>query len=150
MYQFYGHKAQSGVIYRSDYHEAKAADECPTTTAGIMVEGKQAGRQLYACTNPKRQTHGPHSVGLTPEDKAERQKQAEALRIQQEYRRRLLEEVLKRVPEQLARHRRRGRLAQKRSFGALQAGQMGDTPSPAWCGTRRVIFTARRVPSTLF
>jgi len=103
-YPFYGHKAQPGVTYRSDYHEAKAAGECPTTTAAIMVEGKQAGRKLFVCTNPKCQTHAPHSVGLTPQEKAERKKQAEALRIQQEYRRRLLEDILKRVPEQLARH----------------------------------------------
>jgi len=103
-YPFYGHKAQAGVTYRSDYHEAKAADDCPTTTAAIMVEGKQAGRKLFVCTNAKCQTHAPHSVGLTPQEKAERKKQAETLRIQQEYRRRLLEDVLKRVPEQLARH----------------------------------------------
>jgi len=103
-YPFYGHKAQPGVTYRSDYHEAKAAGECPTTTAAVMVEGKQAGRKLFVCTNPKCQTHAPHSIGLTPQEKAERKKQAEALRIQQEYRRRLLEGVLKRVPDQLTRH----------------------------------------------
>jgi ParB family transcriptional regulator, chromosome partitioning protein len=103
-YPFYGRKTQPGVIYRSDYHEAKAATECPTTTAAIMVEGKQAGRKLFVCTNAKCQTHAPHSVGMSPQEKAERKKQAEALRIQQEYRRRLLEDILKRVPEQLARH----------------------------------------------
>lgn len=103
-YPFYGHKAQPGVTYRSDYHEAKAAGECPTTTTAVMVEGKQAGRKLYVCTNAKCQTHTPHSGGLSAQEKAERKKQAEALRIQQEYRRRLLEEVLKRVPEQLTRH----------------------------------------------
>jgi ParB family chromosome partitioning protein len=102
-YPFYGHKAQPGVTYRSDYHEAKVAGECPTTTAAIMVEGKQAGRRLFVCTNPKCQTHA-HSVGLTPREKTERKKQAEALRIQQEYRKRVLEDVLRRVPEQLARH----------------------------------------------
>lgn len=103
-YPFYGHKAQPGVIYGSDYHEAKSAGECPTTTAAIMVEGKQAGRKLYVCTDRKCQTHAPHSVGLSPQEKAERKKQAEVIRIQQEYRRRLLEEVLKRVPDQLGRH----------------------------------------------
>jgi len=103
-YPFYGHRAQPGVTYRSDYHEAKAAGECPTTAAAIVVEGKRAGRKLFVCTNAKCQTHAPHSVGLTPQGKAERKKQAEALRIQQEYRRRLLEEVLKRVPAQLTRN----------------------------------------------
>ena len=103
-YPFYGHKAKPGVFYRSDYHEAKSAGECPTTTAAIMVEGKQAGRKLYVCTERKCQTHAPQSVGLSPQEKAERKKQAEALRVQQEYRRRLLEEVFQRVPDQLARH----------------------------------------------
>src|ERR1051326_9214374 len=92
------------VFYRSDYHEAKSAGECPTTTAAIMVEGKQAGRKLYVCAERKCQTHAPQSVGLSPQEKAERKKQAEALRVQQEYRRRLLEEVFQRVPDQLARH----------------------------------------------
>jgi len=45
----------------------------------------QAGRKLYACTDAKCQTLAPHSVGLTPQETAERKKQAEALRIQQEY-----------------------------------------------------------------
>jgi hypothetical protein len=43
---FYGHKPKPGVFYRFDYHEAKSAGECPSTTAAIMVEGKQAGRKL--------------------------------------------------------------------------------------------------------
>src|SRR5437868_3376232 len=73
-YPFYGQKAQSGIIYRPEYHEAKSAGECPITAPAIMVEGKQAGRKLYVCRNRKCQTHAPHSFGLTREQKAERKK----------------------------------------------------------------------------
>src|SRR5207244_5454280 len=42
--------------------------------------------------------------GGSPEEKAERKKQAAEVRVQQEYRKRLLEEVYKRVPGDLSRH----------------------------------------------
>jgi ssDNA-binding Zn-finger/Zn-ribbon topoisomerase 1 len=79
----------AGVLYRPDYNEATTGD-CPTTTPAIVVEGKRAGTKLYVCTNPKCKTHYARSVGLSPEEKAERKKQAQEQRIQQEYRRRLL------------------------------------------------------------
>jgi len=100
---FYGQKPSPGVLNRPDYHEATAGD-CPTTTVAVVVEGNRAGTKLYICTNPRCKTHAAHSVGLSPDEKAERKKQAEALRVHQEYRRRLLEEVYKRVPAQLSRH----------------------------------------------
>lgn len=102
-YLYYGHKPQPGVLYQPDFHAAKAG-ECPTTTAAVAVEGKRAGSKLYVCTNKKCPTHSPYSVGLSPDEKAQRKKQAQELRIQQEYRKRLLEEIFKRVPAQLARH----------------------------------------------
>jgi ParB family chromosome partitioning protein len=100
---FYGHKPQPGVLYQPDFHEAKAGD-CPATTVAVAVEGKRTGSKLYVCTNKKCPTHSPSSLGLSPEEKARRQKQAQEQRIQQEYRKRLLEEIFKRVPAQLARH----------------------------------------------
>ncbi len=100
---FYGHKPLPGVIYRPDYYEATAGD-CPTTTVAVAVEGKRAGTKLYICTNKKCKTHAARSVDLSPQEKAERKKQAEALRIHQQYRKRLLEEVYKRVPAELSRH----------------------------------------------
>lgn len=103
-YLYYGHKPEPGVLYQPDFHEAKTAGECPSTTVAVSVEGKRAGGKLYVCTDKKCPTHSPYSVGLSPEEKAQRQKQAEEQRIQQEYRKRLLEEVFKRVPAQLGRH----------------------------------------------
>jgi len=100
---YYGSKPLPGVLYRPDYSEAKAGD-CPTTVAGVVIEGKRAGTKLFVCTNTKCKTHAPHSLGLSPQEKVERKKQRQTLRIQQEYRRRLLEEVYKRVPVELSRH----------------------------------------------
>lgn len=102
-YLYYGHKPQPGVLYQPDFHAAKVG-ECPSTTLAVAVEGKRAGGTLYVCTNKKCPTHSPYSVGLSPEEKAQRKKQAQEQRIQQEYRSRLLEEISKRVPAQLARH----------------------------------------------
>jgi hypothetical protein len=102
-YVFYGHKALPGVIYQPDFHEAKAG-ECPSTAVAVAVEGKRAGSKLYVCTNKKCPTHAARSIGLSPEEKTERKKQAQEQRIQQEYRKRLLEEIFKRVPAQLGRH----------------------------------------------
>jgi ParB family chromosome partitioning protein len=100
---FYGQKPLPGVIYRPDYHDAQAGD-CPDTVAAVVVEGTRAGSKLHVCTNPKCKTHAVNSVGPSPEEKAERKKQAAELRVQQEFRKRLLQEVYKRVPGQLSRH----------------------------------------------
>jgi ParB family chromosome partitioning protein len=100
---FYGQKPSPGVIYRPDYHDAQAGD-CPDTVAAVMAEGTRAGTKLHVCTNPKCKTHAVQSVGLSPEEKTERKKQAAELRVQQEFRKRLLQEVYKRVPGQLSRH----------------------------------------------
>jgi hypothetical protein len=102
-YLYYGHKPLPAVLYRPDFQEATAGD-CPTTTAAVVVEGKRAGTKLYVCTDKKCRTHALHRTPLTAEQKAERKKQALALRVQQAYRKRVLEEVYKRVPSPLTRH----------------------------------------------
>ncbi|MCL5005143.1 MAG: ParB/RepB/Spo0J family partition protein [Acidobacteria bacterium] len=102
-FPYYGHKPLQGILYRPDYSDAKAG-ECPATTAAVIVEGKRAGTKLYICTDKKCRTHALHRTPLTAEQKAERKKQALALRVQQAYRKRLLEEVFKRVPSPLGRH----------------------------------------------
>lgn len=103
LHLFYGRKPLPGVLYRPDYSEATAGD-CPATTAAVVVDGKRTGAKLYVCTNRKCRTHAAHSVGLTPEEKAERKKQAAAIRVQKEYRKRLLEEVYQRIPAPISRH----------------------------------------------
>ena len=102
-YAYYGQKPAPGILYRPEYTEATAGD-CPSTVSAVVVEGKRAGTKLYVCTNPKCKTHSARSVGLSPEEKAARKKQAQEQRIQQEYRKRLLTEVYKRVPGEPGRH----------------------------------------------
>ncbi len=99
---FYGLKPKAGVLYRDDYREAKQG-ECPATVAAVMAEGKNVGSTLYVCTDKHCKVHHPR-VTISPEEREERRKQAEAVRVQQEYRRRLLTEVLRRVPAELSRH----------------------------------------------
>jgi len=100
---FFGQRPLAGVIYRPNYHDAQPGD-CPDTAAAVVVEGNRAGTKLHVCTNLKCNTHATHSVGLSPDEKAERKKQAAELRIQQEFCKRLLQEVYKRVPGQLSGH----------------------------------------------
>lgn len=85
-HRLYGEQAQPGVIYRSDYHEAKNAGECPTTVAGIVSDGKEAGRMRYVCTNKKCPIHVLRGLTVTPEEKAGRKKQRDAIHLQQAYR----------------------------------------------------------------
>ncbi len=68
------------------------------------MEEKRAGTKLHVCTNPKCRTHSARSVGLSPEEKAARKKQAQEHRIQQENGERLLTEVYMRVPGEPGRH----------------------------------------------
>lgn len=100
---FYGQKALPGVLYRADYHEATAGD-CPATVAAVVVEGNRVGTKLYICSDPKCKVHADHGVTLSAEEKAERKKQAQAIRIQQEFRKRLLEESYKRMPAEFSRY----------------------------------------------
>ena len=89
---YYGFKPQPGVLYRDNYHEAKKG-ECPATVAAVMAEGKTVGSTLYVCTDKQCKVHHPR-VTISPEEREQRRKQAEAVRIQQEYRKRVLDRDL--------------------------------------------------------
>jgi ParB family transcriptional regulator, chromosome partitioning protein len=99
---YYGFKPHPGVLYRDDYREAKQG-ECAATVAAVMAEGKTVGSTLYVCTDKQCKVHHPR-VTISPEEREQRRKQAEAVRVQQEYRKRLLTETLRRVPAELSRH----------------------------------------------
>jgi len=99
---FYGLKPKPGVVYRDDYREDKQG-ECPATVAAVMAEGKNVGTTLHVCTDKQCKVHHPR-VTISPEEREQRRKQAEALRIQQDYRKRLLTEIHKRVPAEFTRH----------------------------------------------
>jgi ParB family transcriptional regulator, chromosome partitioning protein len=97
---------RQGII--TEYTEVREG-ACPHSVKAVVVAAghnaaAQVGVTKYVCTNKDCKTHGRQRYSLTPAERAARKTQAEALRIQQEYRRRLLEEIFKRVPDQLARH----------------------------------------------
>lgn len=68
-----------------------------------MVEGKNVGTALYVCADKQCKVHHPR-VTISPEEREQRRKQAEAVRVQQEYRKRLISEIYKRVPTEFTRH----------------------------------------------
>lgn len=97
---------RQGVI--TDYAESREG-ACPHTVKAVLVvadhhAASQVGTTKYVCANKECPTHGRPRHTITPAEKEKRRKELEAQRIQQEYRRRLLEEVTKRVPDKLERH----------------------------------------------
>jgi ParB family chromosome partitioning protein len=99
---YYGFKPQPGVLYRDDYREVKQG-ECPATVAAVMAEGKTVGSTLHVCTDKQCKVHHPR-VKISPEEREQRRKQAEVMRTHQDYRKRLLTEIHKRVPAEFTRH----------------------------------------------
>jgi ParB family transcriptional regulator, chromosome partitioning protein len=97
---------RQGVI--SEYTECREG-ACPHTVKAVVVvadnhAASQVGTTKFVCANKECPTHGRPRHTITPADREKRRKELEAQRIQQEYRRRLLEEVCKRVPDKLERH----------------------------------------------
>jgi len=97
---------RQGVI--TDYAESREG-ACPHTVRAVVVvadnhAASQVGTTKYVCAHKECPTHGRPRHTITPAEKEKRRKELEAQRIQQEYRRRLLEEVCKRVPDKLERY----------------------------------------------
>lgn len=95
-----------GVI--SEYTECRE-DACPHTVKAVVVvadnhAANQIGTTKFVCANKECPTHGRPRYTSTPADREKRRKELEAHRIQHEYRRRLLEEIAKSVPERLERY----------------------------------------------
>ena len=97
---------QQGVI--SEYTECREG-ACPHAVKAVVVvadhhAASQVGTTKYVCANKECPTHGRPRYTVTPAEKEKRRKELEAQRIQQEYRRRLMEQVTKRVPDKLERY----------------------------------------------
>jgi hypothetical protein len=92
----------------TDYAESREG-ACPHTVKAVVVladhhAASQVGTTKFVCAHKECETHGRPRHTVTQEEKAKRRKELEAQLIQQDYRRRLLEEVCKRVPDKLERH----------------------------------------------
>ena len=97
---------RQGVI--SEYTECREG-ACPNTVKAVVVvadnhAASQVGTTKFVCANKECPTHGRPRHTITLADREKRRKELEAQRIQQEYRRRLLEEIAKSVPDKLERY----------------------------------------------
>ena len=92
------------TLYEGQYRRAERAEECPTTRAAVIVDGRQAGTVLHVCTDEKCKTHRQFShYEMSPQVRERRRKIAMAARILKESRQRILQAVRQKLPGELAR-----------------------------------------------
>src|SRR5437660_710178 len=92
------------VLFEGHYRKAKAKGECSNTKAAVLIDGKGAGSIFYLCQTEKCDVHNRvTSYQPTPQEQAQRKKEALAERIEKLTRVRVLEAVRKKLPEVLSR-----------------------------------------------
>ena len=78
--------------------------ECPNTKAAVLIDGKSAGNIFYLCQTEKCDVHNRVTrYQPTPQEQAQRKKEALAERVEKQSRVRVLEAILKKLPETLSR-----------------------------------------------
>src|SRR5229473_118102 len=92
------------VLFEGQYRKAKAKGECPNTKAAVLIDGKGAGSIFYLCQAEKCDVHNRVTrYQPTPQEQAQRKKEALAERVEKLSRVRILEAVRKKLPETLSR-----------------------------------------------
>jgi ParB family chromosome partitioning protein len=92
------------VLFEGQYRRAKAKGECPNTKAAVLVDGKGAGSIFYLCQAEKCDVHNRVSrYQPTPQEQAQRKKEALAERVEKLSRVRILEAIRKKLPDALSR-----------------------------------------------
>jgi len=88
------------VLHEGQYRKAKGKGECPDTKAAILVDGKSAGTIFYLCQDDKCAVHN-HVTRYqpTPQEQAQRKKQALAERVEKQSRVRILDAIRKKLPD---------------------------------------------------
>jgi len=120
------------VLYEGQYRKAKAKGECPNTKAAVSIDGKGAGSIFYVCQTEKCEVHNRVTrYQPTPQEQAQRKKEALAERVEKLSRVRVLESH----PQEAAR----------RSLSARLGDGSPRTTSGAWAMT----ITAVSPSSTL-
>ncbi len=85
-------------------HKAKAKGECPNTKAAVLIDGKGAGSIFYLCQTEKCDVHNRVTrYQPTPQEQAQRKKEALAERVEKLSRVRVLEAIRKKLPDVLSR-----------------------------------------------
>jgi hypothetical protein len=92
------------VLFEGQYRKAKAKGECPNTKAAVLIDGKGAGSIFYLCQTEKCEVHNRVTrYQPTPQEQAQRKKEALAERVEKLSRVRILEAIRKKLPDVLSR-----------------------------------------------
>jgi ParB family transcriptional regulator, chromosome partitioning protein len=92
------------VLFEGQYRKAKAKGECPNTKAAVLIDGKNAGSIFYLCQAEKCDVHNRVArYQPTPQELAQRKKEALAERVEKLSRVRVLEAIRKKLPDALSR-----------------------------------------------
>jgi ParB family chromosome partitioning protein len=92
------------VLFEGQYRRAKAKGECPNTKAAVLIDGKGAGSIFYLCQAEKCDVHNHVTHYLpTPQEQAQRKREALAERVEKLSRVRILEAIRKKLPDVLSR-----------------------------------------------
>ena len=92
------------MFYQEQYRRAKARGECPNTKAAVLIDGKGAGSIFYLCQAEKCEVHNRVTrYQPTPQEQAQRKKQALAERVEKLSRVHILEATRKKLPDALSR-----------------------------------------------
>src|SRR5258708_3341742 len=93
-----------GVLFEGQYRKAKAKGECPNTKAAVLIDGKGAGSIFYLCQDEKCDIHNRVTrYQPTPQEQAQRKKEALGERVEKLSRVRILEAIRKKLPDVLSR-----------------------------------------------
>ncbi len=92
------------VLFEGQYRKAKAKGECSNTKAAVLIDGKGAGSIFYLCLTEKCDVHNRVTrYQPTPQEQAQRKKEALAERVEKLSRVRVLEAIRKKLPDVLSR-----------------------------------------------
>lgn len=92
------------MLFEGQYRKAKGKGECPNTKAAVLIDGKSAGSIFYLCQTEKCDVHNRVTrYQPTPQEQAQRKKEALAERVEKLSRVRVLEAIRKKLPEVLSR-----------------------------------------------
>jgi ParB family transcriptional regulator, chromosome partitioning protein len=92
------------VLFEGQYRKAKTKGECPNTKAAVLIDGKGAGSIFYVCQTEKCDVHNRVTrYQPTPQEQAQRKKEALTERVEKLSRVRILEAVRKKLPDALSR-----------------------------------------------
>jgi hypothetical protein len=92
------------VLFEGQYRKAKAKGECPNTKAAVLIDGKGAGSIFYLCQAEKCDVHNRVTrYQPTPQEQAQRKKEALAERVEKLSRVRILEAIRTKLPDNLSR-----------------------------------------------